>query len=131
MQTKQDWNDTTTHLHLHILYHFANYALFVSCVQRRIVEGSGVGSGRCVADAGVHEELYCAGQQDNGRSYYNDSNMKKKSINDRVALTTYCSQRNHTSRFSGNPMLMLAAICYFDIIHSKYTARSSTEQVFR
>ena len=61
MHTKQDWNDVTIHLHFYILYHFANYALFVSCVQRSIVEDSGVGSSGCVVDAGVHGELYCAG----------------------------------------------------------------------
>ena len=46
--TKLDGNESTTYLHHpYTLCHFANlhkYVLFVSCVQRRVVEGNGVGS---------------------------------------------------------------------------------------
>ena len=54
--TKLDGKDTTTFSHHpYILYHFAACHLhiricfvFVSCVQRRVVEGSVVGSAGCV-----------------------------------------------------------------------------------
>ena len=50
--TKLDRNDTTTLTrHPYILCHFAVTQVcfvFVSCVQRMVVEGSGVGIGRCV-----------------------------------------------------------------------------------
>ena len=61
--TKLDGNDTTTlSHHPYILYHFATmhlhkYALSLfSCVQRRVVEGSWVGSGGCVVHFDVHGE---------------------------------------------------------------------------
>ena len=48
-------NDTTILSHYHyILCHFAATLLFVSCVQRRVVEGSGVSSGGCVVHFDVH-----------------------------------------------------------------------------
>ena len=51
---KEDGNDTTTHSHHpYILCHFANY---VSCVHRRVVEGSGEGSAGCLVHVDVHGE---------------------------------------------------------------------------
>ena len=38
----------------HIMCHFADYA--VSCVNRRVVESSGVGSTGCVVHVDVHGE---------------------------------------------------------------------------
>ena len=35
--------------------------VFVSCVQRRVVEGSGVGSGGCVVHFDVHGSELCCG----------------------------------------------------------------------
>jgi len=60
-------NDTTTlSHHPYILCHFAatyKYAcyVFVSCVQRRVVEGSWVGSGGCVVHFDVHGMSYVVG----------------------------------------------------------------------
>ena len=58
---KLDGNDTTTlSHHPYILCHLPPLAqicfVFVGCVQRRVVEGSGVGSGGCVAHFDVHGE---------------------------------------------------------------------------
>ena len=58
---KADENDTTTlPYHPYILCHFAatytNMLVFVSCVQRRVVEGSVVGSAGCALQVDVHEE---------------------------------------------------------------------------
>ena len=58
--TKLDGNDTTTlSHHPYILCPFAvtctnMLCVFVNCVQRRVVEGSGVGSGGCVVHFVVH-----------------------------------------------------------------------------
>ena len=61
-KTNQSIGDDTTTLshHPYILCHFAaTYTIcfvFVSFVQRRVVEGSGVGSGECVVHFDVHGE---------------------------------------------------------------------------
>ena len=51
-------NDTTTlSHHPYILCHFA--MLSVCCVQRRVVEGSGIGSGGCVVHFDVNYVVGC------------------------------------------------------------------------
>ena len=58
---KQDGNDTTTHSHHpYILCHFANCVfVFVSCVHRRVVEGSGKGIAVCRAHRCAWSVLCC------------------------------------------------------------------------
>ena len=53
-------NDNTFTPSLHLVpfcRHLHKYAVFVSCVQRRVVEGSGVGSGGCVVHFDVHDKV--------------------------------------------------------------------------
>ena len=54
-QTRWERLNNTFTQFLHLVP-FANYALFVSCVHRRVVEGSGEGSAGCVVHVDVHGE---------------------------------------------------------------------------